>query len=56
MSLISQFVTHFWSRGLWGVGCEIVGSIFSLLSEFKRKKDRCDCRMGVECSVQGIVV
>ena len=37
------------------VGYGIVGSVFSLLSEFKRKKDRCACEMGAECRVQSVV-
>ena len=44
MSLISQFVTHFWGGCFVGVwGCGIVGSIFSLLSEFKSQKGLCGC-------------
>jgi hypothetical protein len=38
MRLISQFVTHFWSGCFVGiVGYGIVGSVFSLLSEFKKE-------------------
>jgi hypothetical protein len=52
MSLISQFVTHFWGgRFVGGVGYGIVGSIFSLLSEFKSQKGWVACWMGAECRV-----
>jgi hypothetical protein len=37
------------------IGCGIVGSIFSLLSEFKSQKDRADCWKGAEYRVQSIV-
>ena len=55
MRLISQFATHFWSVGVWVVGYVIVGSIFSLLSEFKSQKGRCACWKGEECRVQSAV-
>jgi len=53
MSLISQFVTHFWSGRLWGVGYRIVGSIFSLLSELKSQKggNACEMVQDAECRV-----